>query len=200
MEHIMLYFNQVTHSIKQLKSIRMSEYYLESKLMVQPCTKMIKDSWEFCAPLHEWQKGKSWSGMDESKSFFTTEYEKLNKNHALMARKAGFSSAYSNAMVMLVTQLTDAHAKQLSILVTRTNTMMSQFMEMMKAQQANWIRQHSRNLFNLPNDAPTIIAITPRGMMRNAGSWMKMLQTLQTIRSLWRTKLLVPPDCVWSPK
>jgi hypothetical protein len=95
----------------------------------------LKASGEYNAAVREWEAkpvaDKTWANI---KIFISTEYAKENKQNKLTANqsKANLMEEQAEATEELIANLTEAHTKQMEILIKSTIESMKEMMNLMK--------------------------------------------------------------------
>lgn len=131
-----VYFNRVEKAIKQLENGGITSNMNERRDMA---LFYLKASGEYDAAVREWEAkptaDKTWTNV---KAFISNEYAKENKQNKLTAKqfKANQMEEQMEATEELIANLTEAHTKQMEMLMRATTESMKDMMNLMKANMA----------------------------------------------------------------
>jgi hypothetical protein len=127
-----VYFNQVQKAIRQLQPAGIQSNLNERRDMA---LFYLKASGEYNAAVREWEAkpaaDKTWANI---KIFISTKYAKENKQNKITAKqfKANWMEEQAEATEELIANLTEAHTKQMEILIKSTTESMKEMMNLMK--------------------------------------------------------------------
>jgi hypothetical protein len=127
-----VYFNQVKKTIRQLEPAGIQSNLNERRGMA---LFYLKASGEYNAVVREWEAkpaaDKTWANI---KIFISTKYAKENKQNKITAKqfKAHRMEKQAEASEELIANLTEAHTKQMEILIKSTTETMKEKMNLMK--------------------------------------------------------------------
>jgi hypothetical protein len=127
-----VYFNRVEKAIKQLERARIQ---LNLNKHRDTALYFLKASGEYNAAVREWEAkpetDKTWANR---KIFISTKHAKENKQNKLTAKqfKANLIKEQANATKESITNLTEAHTKQMDILIKSTADVMKEMINLME--------------------------------------------------------------------